>query len=66
MNSSARNSGTTSAPTPKSAAHQVACDLCTSPMNVPRHCEAQGAILGLLVCSQCVEDELNARMEIQP
>lgn len=37
------------------------CDLCEAPMTIPTHCTQQGAVLGLLVCTQCIEDELEAR-----
>jgi hypothetical protein len=42
----------------------LVCDLCSWPMQIPDHCREQGAILGLLVCSQCVEDEVCARASV--
>lgn len=39
----------------------VACDLCGYAMPIPRVSIDAGAILGLLVCSACVEDQLAAR-----
>lgn len=39
----------------------VSCDLCGYGMPLPQHCIEQGAVLGLLVCSACIEDELHAR-----
>lgn len=39
----------------------VQCDLCAEVMTLPQHCVEQGEIVGLLTCSQCIEDELNAR-----
>lgn len=38
----------------------LCCDLCQWPMTLPEHCREQGEILGLLVCAQCVEDQLEA------
>lgn len=40
----------------------VQCDLCEAPMALPPHVIAQGRIFGLLTCSQCIEDELTARV----
>ncbi len=34
----------------------LTCDLCAWPMTLPDHCRESGEILGLLVCTQCVED----------
>jgi hypothetical protein len=42
--------------------HQVCCDLCEGVMTVPSHCAEQGQIIGLLTCSQCIEDELQSRV----
>jgi len=39
----------------------LTCDLCDWPMTLPDHCREQGTILGLLVCTQCTEDALDAR-----
>ena len=39
----------------------LVCDLCAWPMTLPDHCREQGTILGLLVCTQCTQDELDAR-----
>lgn len=44
-----------------SPAPMVQCDLCEAPMPLPERSRFTGAILGLLVCTQCIEDELNAR-----
>lgn len=41
-------------------APQVNCDLCEAPMPVPDHCIHSGHIVGLLVCTQCIEDQLEA------
>ena len=42
--------------------HTVPCDLCESPMRSDTLTRADdGAILGLLVCTLCVEDQLEAR-----
>lgn len=38
------------------------CDACEGPMLVPRECVEAGKIIGLLICTQCIEDELEARM----
>jgi hypothetical protein len=43
-----------------SPAPQVQCDLCLSVMAIPDHCREAGEIRGLLVCSQCAEDALEA------
>ena len=59
-------------PVEQEAARQapaVCCDLCAWPMSLPEICVEQGEILGLLVCSQCIEDHLdattdNARAEV--
>ena len=59
-----RNAGTPSGPqaanrrAPPLA--QVSCDECGWPMPVPEHCIQQGQILGLLTCSLCTEDHLEA------
>jgi hypothetical protein len=39
----------------------VTCDLCLSVMAIPDHCREAGEIRGLLVCSACIEDALEAR-----
>jgi hypothetical protein len=31
-------------------------------MALPQHCIEQGEILGLLVCSQCIEDQLQSEI----
>lgn len=41
----------------------VNCDLCGWNMPLPAHCIEQGAVLGLLVCSACIEDQLEARVQ---
>jgi hypothetical protein len=60
MNSSSRDPHRehqeVSAPAPPS----VPCDLCGWHMPVPDVCR-DGLILGLLVCSQCTEDAIDAR-----
>lgn len=38
----------------------VPCDLCEWPMALPEHCVERGEILGLLVCTLCVEDQLQS------
>lgn len=51
--------------TPRSAppsVGQVICDYCQWPMALPQHCADQGEVIGLLVCTACVEDELQARV----
>jgi hypothetical protein len=59
MNSPSRDHArTTCAATPKSAAPTVQCDLCESPFRLPPEIAAQGRIYGLLVCTQCIEDQL--------
>lgn len=40
----------------------VACDLCEAPFILPAEIAAQGTIYGLLVCSQCVEDQLQSEI----
>lgn len=45
---------------PNIAPATVQCDLCSWPMALPTHCKEQGAILGLLVCTACIEDQLEA------
>ncbi len=50
-------------PTPSRASSpMVSCDLCGWPMDVPSVCR-DGLILGLLVCTQCIEDALDARAD---
>lgn len=45
----------------------VQCDLCDAPMAYPAHLLGKPLILGLLTCSQCVEDNLATRqLETQP
>jgi hypothetical protein len=44
-------------------APSVQCDLCESPFTLPAEIAAQGVIYGLLVCTQCIEDELCARAD---
>jgi hypothetical protein len=42
----------------------LTCDLCGWPMQAHEIARApDGAILGLIVCAQCVEDNLNARTD---
>jgi hypothetical protein len=41
----------------------VNCDLCEGAFILPAEIAAQGVIHGLLVCAQCVEDNLNARAD---
>lgn len=41
----------------------VNCDLCGWNMPLPDHCREQGAVLGLLVCTACIEDQLEARVQ---
>jgi hypothetical protein len=57
-----RNARETSAATPQVALPPaVTCDLCEAPMTLPAVCAAAEEIRGLLVCTQCIEDELDAR-----
>lgn len=42
---------------------QVSCDLCGWPMPIPTICRESGEILGLLVCTACVEDQLEALVQ---
>lgn len=42
---------------------QVCCDLCGYAMPLPEPCITAGEILGLLVCTQCVEDNLETAFE---
>jgi hypothetical protein len=45
----------------------LCCDRCEWPMAAPQHCIDQGEIIGLLICSECIEDDLAARnLELQP
>lgn len=51
------------------SAVQGQCDLCEAPMAIPAQSVRAGRIIGLLVCTQCVEDNLsastfNARSEV--
>lgn len=39
------------------------CDLCGWPMPVPQHSLRQGQIIGLLTCSECIEDALATRQQ---
>lgn len=39
----------------------LCCDLCQWPMALPDHLEGQTVIHGLLVCTQCIEDNLDAQ-----
>lgn len=39
----------------------VDCDLCGAAMALPANCIEQEAILGLLVCTACIEDHLEAQ-----
>ena len=41
----------------------VNCDLCEWPMAVPPHCIESGEIVGLLVCTACIETELEAQVQ---
>lgn len=41
----------------------VVCDLCEAPFELPASMIHDGQVFGLLVCSQCAEDELMARSE---
>lgn len=44
----------------------VNCDLCEAPMQLPPGAIRHGKIIGLLVCTQCVEDTLATRqLEMQ-
>lgn len=42
--------------------HTVPCDICESPFRLPPEIVAQGEILGLLVCSRCIEDALQSEI----
>lgn len=45
----------------------VPCDDCEWPMPIPQHCLERGEIVGLLICSECVEAALATRqLELQP
>ena len=59
----ANRSAATPHRTAQPSAATVPCDLCGWPFQLPQHCIEQGAILGLLVCTQCTEDELQARTQ---
>lgn len=48
---------------PSALPASVNCDLCGWNMPLPDICREQRAVLGLLVCSQCVEDNLDARTD---
>lgn len=48
--------------TPSALPPTVQCDLCQSPLVLPPEIAAQGVIWGLLVCTQCIEDELQSRI----
>jgi hypothetical protein len=65
MDRASRNSGATGAATrgPKPALPpSLPCDLCSYSVPTDQLTRAKdGAILGLIVCSQCVEDALEAR-----
>jgi hypothetical protein len=39
----------------------LTCDLCSWPMLLPDHLVGQKTIWGLLVCTQCIEDHLEAQ-----
>jgi hypothetical protein len=39
----------------------VSCDLCEAPMQLPPGAVRNGQIIGLIVCTQCTEDALDAR-----
>lgn len=41
----------------------VQCDLCESPFVLPPELMKQGVIYGLLVCTACIEDSLDARAD---
>lgn len=44
----------------------VPCDLCGWPMPVPAVCIERREIIGLITCSECVEDALASRqLELQ-
>lgn len=46
---------------PQALTPGVSCDLCQAAMFVPAICIEQGRIDGLLVCSLCIEDQLEAQ-----
>jgi hypothetical protein len=50
----------TCAATPSALPPLVNCDLCGGAFILPAEIAAQGVIYGLLVCTQCIEDNLNA------
>jgi formylmethanofuran dehydrogenase subunit E len=52
-------------PSPEHARSEVSvpCDLCGAAFTLPPELVKQGVIHGLLVCTACVEDELQARAE---
>lgn len=53
--------GTTPQAASGSIPPMVTCDLCESPMQLPPGAVRNGQIIGLLVCTQCTEDSLDAR-----
>lgn len=38
----------------------VSCDLCGFNMPLPTICQERGEVLGLLLCTLCIEDQLEA------
>lgn len=42
----------------REGAPPVQCDLCGYAMPLPDNCAEQGEVVGLLVCTQCAEDNL--------
>lgn len=46
---------------PQALTPQVCCDLCEGVMSIPPGAIQRGRIVGLLVCTQCIEDQLEAQ-----